>query len=137
MEGPINNCTVADLDHLTNSLCSALVSIPILSICSQVYFNLTPPPDPKLDPPRSMGTDLHKGGSICYQTLASLEQWATLQLLEAASRLRFVVNAFVPINQLPPEILCEVFFHLRPAIRTGSRRLRLPFEDLLTVTHTC
>ena len=57
-----------------------------------------------------------------------------------ASRLRFTANALTLINQLPPEILCEVFFHLRPVIRRGSKQLRptrAPFRDLLAVTHTC
>lgn len=56
------------------------------------------------------------------------------------SRFRSAANALTPINQLPPEILCEVFFHLRPAIRRGSKQsrpARAPFEDLLAVTHTC
>jgi len=56
------------------------------------------------------------------------------------SKLRFSINALTPINQLPPEILCEAFFHLRPVVRGGPgqpRRTRQPFEDLLTVTHTC
>ena len=68
-------------------------------------------------------------------------QQTSRQLLEVASRLRFTANAFSPINQLPPEILCKVFFHLRPVvIREGSkqpRSARVPFEDLLAVTHTC
>ena len=56
------------------------------------------------------------------------------------SKLRLTANALTPINQLPPEILCEVFFHLRPVIRRGAkqpRSTRQPFEGLLAVTHTC
>ena len=56
------------------------------------------------------------------------------------SKLRFATNALTPVNRLPPEILCDVFFHLRPVIRGGSKRLwqkRQPFEDLLVVTNTC
>ncbi|KAF9783010.1 hypothetical protein BJ322DRAFT_188059 [Thelephora terrestris] len=46
-----------------------------------------------------------------------------------------------PVNQLPPEILREVFVHLRPVvIRKGSEQpqsTRSPLADLLAVTHTC
>ena len=55
------------------------------------------------------------------------------------SKLRFAANALTPINQLPPGILCEVFFHCRPVIRGRSEQpwqKRQPFEDLLAITHT-
>lgn len=63
-----------------------------------------------------------------------------MQLLGVASRLRSTANAFVPINRLPPEVLCEVFFYLRPMIRKESKQpqsKRPPFEDLLAITHVC
>ena len=79
--------------------------------------------------------------------LAILTHQRTTQLLEMdrtmagiASRFRLAANALSPINQLPPEILCEVFFHLRPVIRRGTERprsIRRPFGDLLAATHTC
>ena len=56
------------------------------------------------------------------------------------SKLRFAANALIPINRLPPEILCEVFFHFRPVIKRGSEQPQSgsrPFEDLLAITHTC
>ena len=56
------------------------------------------------------------------------------------SKLRFAANPLTPVNRLPPEILCEVFFHLRPVIRGRSKQYwtkRQPFEDLLAVTITC
>jgi len=61
-------------------------------------------------------------------------------LVGIVSRPRFAADALAPVNQLPPEILCEVFFHLRPVIRRGSelsRGTKEPFKDLLAVTHTC
>ena len=57
-----------------------------------------------------------------------------------ASRLRFTVNAFVTINQLPPEVLGEVFLHLRPAVRKGPGQPRSTFpsfKGLFAVTHVC
>ncbi|KAF9653402.1 hypothetical protein BDM02DRAFT_3257923 [Thelephora ganbajun] len=60
-------------------------------------------------------------------------------MVKIISRLRFAANTLTPICQLPPEILCEVFFHLRPVIRRGYGRPRAgqPFRNLLAVTHTC
>ena len=61
-------------------------------------------------------------------------------MIHITSRLRFATNALAPINQLPPEILCEVFLYLRPTVRNGSKKtqsVQSPFGDLLAITHTC
>ena len=88
-----------------------------------------------------MGVDFRKGGSVHLTPNSGTSHTiGILQLLEAASRLRFTANRFAPINQLPPELLCEVFFYLRPVVEEEPRRpwsTELPFEDLLAVTHTC
>ena len=135
------------LDGLTDAFCPHLVRRVSAYFIVGFHPNQIPCPGSELDPPWPMEMDLGQGKLLVCRISRFFTYQRATQLLEMGrvmagivSRFRLVANALTPINQFPPEILCEVFFHLRPVIKRGSKEpgsTRQPFGDLLAVTHNC